>query len=720
MKLIIKKYFNNYNLKLFVFYILVSLILTSLFNGFETLNFNNTQWLFLGDDRSSHQLGWHFFKNDVWRFPLGSNPNFGDDIGNSIVYSDSIPILALLFKFINFVLPEKFQYFSIWIVICFFLQGLLSYLLIFKITGSKKISIVLSFFFLFFPPALHRIGWHPALFAHWTLILSIFLIFRKDKTKDSHWILLILLTSLIHFYFTIINLIIFNIIKIYSFLKKKITLRKYLFIILICHLYLIILMFVVGYFNIRAVDTLALGFGIYKMNLLSVFDSTSSYNNISWSWVIPDIKLANGEELEGFNFLGLGGIILIILGIFSLLIERKFKLFDNKFFDNGIYIAIVILFLLSISNNIAIGKTEVLSIPLADYLYGPLSIIRSSGRLFWIVSYFIIFLSILFISLKFKKNSFLIFLVILMIQLFDISSALKVYINNDNNKNKPQQLNDEFWKKKEIIKLNNLITTNPVNYNKHFDKMAYYLQTHEIHKTNLIKAARVDRNKVAKNRYKLLEKFNKKNLDENTIYIIDSIGHLTTLKEIFRNNDIGFFFKDNIWLMIKNKKKLMNEEDNQVFDNQKIYEPKFFIEQKLKYEDNNNFVGFGWSHNFNENGIWSEGKNSNLLFKVKESNDIFFQMDIIPFLNKENKKIDIKVFVNGKFNNNLNFKFDENIKENKIKVFFQIKKENIDNNILNIEFKNENPKSPFDLFLSPDSRQLNFLLLSFKFSSKNI
>lgn len=174
-------------------------------------------------------------------------------------------------------------------------------------------------------------------------------------------------------------------------------------------------MFVVGYFNIRAVDTLALGFGIYKMNLLSVFDLTSSLNNISWSWVIPDIKLANGEELEGFNFLGLGGIILIILGIFSLLIERKFKLFDNKFFDNGIYIAIVILFLLSISNNIAIGKTEVLSIPLADYLYGPLSIIRSSGRLFWIVSYFIIFLSILFISLKFKKNSFLIFLVILMI-----------------------------------------------------------------------------------------------------------------------------------------------------------------------------------------------------------------------------------------------------------------------------------------------------------------
>ena len=134
MQLIIKKYFNNYNLKLFSFYFLLSLILTSIFNGFETLNFNNTQWLFSEDDRSAHQLGWYFFKNDIWRFPLGSNPNFGDQIGNSIIYSDSIPILALFFKSINFLLPEQFQYISIWILICFFFTGC------FKLSSYFKIN----------------------------------------------------------------------------------------------------------------------------------------------------------------------------------------------------------------------------------------------------------------------------------------------------------------------------------------------------------------------------------------------------------------------------------------------------------------------------------------------------------------------------------------------------------------------------------------------------
>ena len=134
MKLEINKLPSKDNLKLFFFYFFVSLILVSLFNGFETLNFTKTHWLFSGDDRSAHQIGWYFFKEDIWRFPLGSNPNFGDEIGNSIVYSDSIPLLALIFKAINFLLPEKFQYFSLWFILCFFLQGYLSYLLILDIT----------------------------------------------------------------------------------------------------------------------------------------------------------------------------------------------------------------------------------------------------------------------------------------------------------------------------------------------------------------------------------------------------------------------------------------------------------------------------------------------------------------------------------------------------------------------------------------------------------
>jgi len=720
MKSKLNNFFKFNNFQLFSFYFFISIILTYLFNGIDSLSFYNTEWLFTGDDRSTHQIGWFFFKNDIWRFPLGSNPNFGNEIGNSIIYSDSIPIFALLFKLINFLLPEKFQYFSIWFILCFFLQGVLSYFLILNFTKNKKIAVILSFLFLLFPPALYRIDWHPALFAHWILILTVLLVFKKENVKDIHWILLILLTSLIHFYFTVIVLIIFNSIKIFNFISKKIKPKNYFTIFLKCHLSLVLLMYLVGYFEVRLIDTFALGFGNFKINLLSIFDSTISQENMSWSLILPGFNLSYGEELEGFNFLGIGGIFLIALGFFIFIKDKDLRLSINKRINNGVYFSLILIAFLSLSNSIAIGNLIILNIPLFDFFYGPLSIIRSSGRLFWIISYFTLFLSIYLISLKFKNKSSIIFLVIVLIQLADISKGLIYYINKGKNYQEIS-VNDIFWKNKEVKQLKKIITTNPANYNKHFDKLAYYIEDNKIKKTNLVKMARIDRSKAAKNRYKLAENFSKNNLENDTLYIIDNVGHLLILREIFKNDQVGFFFKDNLWLMIKDKEYLMNSKDKEILNKLNIYEPIFFKEKKLKFKDNNSFVGLGWSHNLNDNGIWSEGKTSNLLFKFNErKKNILFEMNVIPFINEKNKEIDIEVLVNGKFNNKIKFKLEDNSQAKKKKVIFEIKKENIKENIVNIEFKNKRPISPFDMLLSPDSRKLNFLLLNFSFFPKDI
>ena len=166
-------------------------------------------------------------------------------------------------------------------------------------------------------------------------------------------------------------------------------------------------MYLVGYFEVRVIDTFALGFGTYKLNLLSIFDSTITHKNITWSWFLPDLMLSEGEELEGFNFLGLGGLLLIILGVYSFLKQRN--IIKKLNINYGVWFSFIIILLLSLTNNISIGKLEILSIPLSDYLYGPLSIVRSSGRLFWIISYFTLFLSIYFISKNYKRKSFLIF-----------------------------------------------------------------------------------------------------------------------------------------------------------------------------------------------------------------------------------------------------------------------------------------------------------------------
>ena len=129
----------NTNIKsriLILFFALCSFLLSAGFLGLENLRFDEINWLLGSGDISNAQNGWTFFKNDSWHFPLGKNPNYGLDISNSIIFSDSIPILAFIFKIFKNFLSINFQYFSFWVFLCFFFQFYFSYTIIYNNTNS--------------------------------------------------------------------------------------------------------------------------------------------------------------------------------------------------------------------------------------------------------------------------------------------------------------------------------------------------------------------------------------------------------------------------------------------------------------------------------------------------------------------------------------------------------------------------------------------------------
>ena len=92
----------------------------------------NISWLGGGFDPTTHYLGWEFYRLGPWEIPLGLNPNYGLEFSNSIVFSDSIPLLAVIFKALEslFILSLPFQYLGIWTFICFILQAYFAWLLI--------------------------------------------------------------------------------------------------------------------------------------------------------------------------------------------------------------------------------------------------------------------------------------------------------------------------------------------------------------------------------------------------------------------------------------------------------------------------------------------------------------------------------------------------------------------------------------------------------------
>ena len=88
----IKFFFDN---RINFLFLLISFFCLAGVIGIENISFKNTEWLHDGNESAAEQLAWYFFRNDIWRFPLGVNPNYGEELSSSIVFSDSIPILAL-------------------------------------------------------------------------------------------------------------------------------------------------------------------------------------------------------------------------------------------------------------------------------------------------------------------------------------------------------------------------------------------------------------------------------------------------------------------------------------------------------------------------------------------------------------------------------------------------------------------------------------------------
>ena len=176
----LSKIYSSKNQILIVFF---SFLLAIYLLGFEYINPTNVNWLVNGD-LPVFQIGWKFFRFDEWRFPLLSNPNYGIYLNSNLIFSDSIPLLAIIFKIINFLLPENFQYFSIWIILCIYLQLLFSYLIIFKITNDYRYSLLSSIFFGLATIFIHRVGIHLSLFGQWIILMYFYTEYISEKKKN--------------------------------------------------------------------------------------------------------------------------------------------------------------------------------------------------------------------------------------------------------------------------------------------------------------------------------------------------------------------------------------------------------------------------------------------------------------------------------------------------------------------------------------------------------
>jgi hypothetical protein len=127
----------------------------------------------VGSDLSQHYIGWEYFKATPWTFPLGMIDKLLYPGSISILYTDSIPIFALFFKLFPAVRAGTFQYFGIWGLLSYALQGGFGALIVSKYTKKAYLCWALSLFFSFSTIMVQRMFLHTALGSQFLILAAI-------------------------------------------------------------------------------------------------------------------------------------------------------------------------------------------------------------------------------------------------------------------------------------------------------------------------------------------------------------------------------------------------------------------------------------------------------------------------------------------------------------------------------------------------------------------
>lgn len=517
--------------------------------GFEILDPRNIGWLAGGLDPTQHYLGWLFFSQSPWSFPLGLNPNFGMDLSSAIVFSDSLPLFAFIFKCFTRVLSTPFQYFGIWTLLCLVLQAQFAYLLVREITNDRLLQVSGVLLFVFSPAMLWRIGVTSALVGHFFILASLYLNIRKNKSLTFsrqlvYWLLLIGAAALVHFYLLVMVLA----LAIADLWDRAWTVRQKRLGVVLIGVVLTLTLWQAGYFSVQAGAASTGNYGIGRLNLLAPFDSNG------WSYLLGDIADAPKNyhssdailsTFEGYNYFGLGVIALVIVVLMTVVKSAQQRANAKQAMQSAFaqYPALVwilgALLVFAISNNIGIAH-KAIRIPLPDQVIAIASILRASARLFWPILYLVVWILIeQVIKLYSKPVAAILVLIAALIQVIDTSAGwleLRDKLSQAPKSAWSTPLLNSFWS--DAAKHYQALVRVPAQNNAgQWDVLANYAAKNHW-PTNSVFLARVDERKMAKANERLERALASGQYDPNTLYILNDDKVIPALLNLNKRTDL--------------------------------------------------------------------------------------------------------------------------------------------------------------------------------------
>ncbi|MBO6213236.1 DUF6311 domain-containing protein, partial [Algoriella sp.] len=531
-----------------------AILFYNLHYGIGTVIFTNINWLLKArHDWGAHYLGFSFYRISDWSFPIGNINKWYYPIQTNVGLTDSIPLFAIPFKLLSPILPQDFQYIGLFILVSYILNGYFTVKFARLFTTNKLLILFATLFVLISPIVIYR-AIHPSLCAHWLIIGSMYLYFKPVNNKKEAYnalkyqLILLLLSGLIHPYITfmIIGFMVILPLKLHLY-DKLISVKKSIIYIVISMISLILIWAIVGViFN--STMSVNSGYGLYSWNF------NSFINPDGFSSFLPQLDKYSDRQYEGYSYLGLGMMSLILISTFIIFANYKWiKKYKTLILIFLLWLIPLTLF--GITNVITYNNKLLYTIPIPKFVEDFGSIFRASSRFIWLL-YYTIFLGAIFIFIKSKINTIIkvvIMGLIFSLQFYDIK-FLQTYRNLELGKYE-NPLNEKVWNS--IFSQFNHVSFYPLytwNLVNHYDYQDFGYIAYQNNATfTSAYAARTNFDKEQKETKNFLTKINNDQIDENTVYITNK-ENLSAFSIVILTGKAKALYIDKYYVVYSSKK----------------------------------------------------------------------------------------------------------------------------------------------------------------------
>jgi len=376
----------------------------------------STFWQTDAQDITQYMAGFHLYFSAPWQYPLLAFDSLNFPEGTRATFVDIIPLYALLLKLFIPASWAPFNPFGVWVAGCFVLQAAGAWWVARELRANTWAFLLgLAVLMLMTPALLSRIG-HISLMSHWIVVFALALYLRgcrRNALPVAGWALLLVSAFYINIYLFVMAAGIYAAAAVFVMQARSVRYWWHATV----PLWAVLISLPLTLMPLPAGGvTQEWGFGYYSMNVLSPLIGGRI---IQWT-----AEVGPGQY-EGFNYLGLGVLIALVLVCGSSATRAHAKEALRRHWALALLLLGYSVY--ALSNQIYIGSTQIATVSYPGITNALTSQFRVSGRFFWPVAYVLMIGVWWLLYNRYGKRRFLFVAIALtVVQLADLTS---VYAN---------------------------------------------------------------------------------------------------------------------------------------------------------------------------------------------------------------------------------------------------------------------------------------------------